>query len=706
MVSLSNRPARLVASALILALCHCSSPFDQVAFDSDGSAPADATSPSSDGGGIYVLSDSPYLPVTTRPDAGSAADAAPDAGPPADAAAPPDAEASTPLSCSTTEFACGGACVSRNDLHNCGACGNACATQVADATPVCAGGACAFTCNSGHHLCGAGSSATCASDTSASTCGSSCAPCSAPTNSTATCTPAGGGTYACGFSCATTLLACGNGCVDAQSDLANCGGCGKTCTTAVAHAQPACSGGSCGLTCDGGFHACGTGASETCADDASTQSCGSSCTPCTAPAYATSRCDASGGSRACAWSCNAGYHACGAGSSATCADDTSPATCGSSCVSCTAPANASATCVVSSGSHACSFACNAGFSQCGSSCLDLQNDASNCGACGHSCAPGTCSAGECQPWTIAQAANTPASIASDGTYLAWFDTGGQKCQVVTVAGAAATPPQAPTTFGSGDSGSNVTLGYVAVSNGVVACLVQNNSGPEVWYGAGNATAASIQLTGNDSGNVTGLALNATGTALFFNNALTNGPSGTVNVYACNFSTRACGSAGSYAASTPGNLVIAGNTAFLAEGSNGIVGAMSLLDGTVSNVATGQGTVDVVTADSTYLYWTSGVNTTTVSRATLASLAAGPQVILPSVAALTQGLVSDGTSLYLGGAISTSPSYGWIASLPVAGASTATIITKVNSNIVYGFAVAGGVVYWGDYGDGLVRGLHL
>jgi hypothetical protein len=58
---------------------------------------------------------------------------------------------------------------------------------------------------------------------------------------------------------------------------------------------------------------------------------------------------------------------------------------------------AAVVCLASFALAACGAAttCATGETACGGACVDLQSDASHCGACGVSCGPGTCSAGAC-----------------------------------------------------------------------------------------------------------------------------------------------------------------------------------------------------------------------------------------------------------------------------------------------------------------------
>lgn len=69
--------------------------------------------------------------------------------------------------------------------------------------------------------------------------------------------------------------------------------------------------------------------------------------------------------------------------------------------------------------------CAGGGQCCSSTCADLSSDPKNCGACGHDCLGGKCSAGQCQPVAFADVNDTVSDLAVDDGYLYWtiFDSG-------------------------------------------------------------------------------------------------------------------------------------------------------------------------------------------------------------------------------------------------------------------------------------------
>jgi hypothetical protein len=156
--------------------------------------------------------------------------------------------------------------------------------------------------------------------------------------------------------------------------------CGNACPT-VTNGQPRCAASACGFSCNMGFHKCGA----SCADDTSVSSCGSSCSPCPTPPNATAACLANG---TCGiGTCAAGYLDCNGDPSDGCernvASDTSNCgRCGAVC----SIANGTAACVAGT----CTVAtCNIGYGDCNGSAVDgcetnLQTDYNHCGACTNS----------------------------------------------------------------------------------------------------------------------------------------------------------------------------------------------------------------------------------------------------------------------------------------------------------------------------------
>lgn len=66
-------------------------------------------------------------------------------------------------------------------------------------------------------------------------------------------------------------------------------------------------------------------------------------------------------------------------------------------------------------------ACKTGTVSCAGVCVDLTGDAKNCGACGHDCKGGECSAHACQPIVLASDPAHPTEIAVDADHVYWSD---------------------------------------------------------------------------------------------------------------------------------------------------------------------------------------------------------------------------------------------------------------------------------------------
>lgn len=275
---------------------------------------------------------------------------------------------------------------------------------------------------------------------------------------------------------------CGDQCVDPRDPNFGCG----TCTAcAIGHAKSKCEAATNGVyacsiaACDPGFANCNKFPSDGCevevaADANNCGACGAVC----------------GGQGSYVGACKAGVcgKACAAGSNdcnGQCVKESGDS-CGPSCTKCTVPANATAVC----NSAKCDFTCNAGFARCGSGC---------CAACGNTAGLQAGSPwpmeGRC-PTKIGRAAvngattltykwaapdaNTPASIAADGTiYYGGFSA---KLYAVTPQGAPkwsapldGTPTSTPAIAADGTV-------YVTVSTGSSTGKLQaiSSAGAPLW----------------------------------------------------------------------------------------------------------------------------------------------------------------------------------------------------------------------------------
>jgi hypothetical protein len=283
----------------------------------------------------------------------------------------------------------------------------------------------AGTCAKGTALCTSGVPGACEKATTASTdlarCGESCGACDAKADRCV------GGKCQCGTgpACATGKICCSqNGvptCIDAQSDAANCGACGKKCE-AGANATAACVAGTCSseVMCLAGFDRCDVNQPKACVTPIQTdvKNCGACGNACPIPTKASGcemgRCVCGQDKRQCS---GASEECCpmAEGLPASCADLSvgqkvagGIRRCGGCGGFCADPLGmGAATCT----SGKCGTRCVEGWADCevGSTgqprncSTNLAESVSHCGKCGNPCpgpisGPGApvCSAGKCE----------------------------------------------------------------------------------------------------------------------------------------------------------------------------------------------------------------------------------------------------------------------------------------------------------------------
>ncbi len=275
----------------------------------------------------------------------------------------------------------------RASAQHCGACRSACVA--ANGTGTCAGGACRVaSCAAGFADCDGAPGNGCEVDIrTAQHCGGCSQAC-----------PAGSFCNAnqCASLCGPGFTFCSGACYTLNSDPRHCGACGNACPGGP-NASPQCIQGRCGLACVAGWGDCDGSASNGCETNllTSRSHCGACGVTCSGGPNAEGVCV--GGS--CQVRCVAGWGDCDGEARNGCEHNVSndPGNCGACLSRCTRPANALPTC----SGGVCGRACNVGWGDCDGAAqngceVNLFATRERCGSCGNACANGQqCRGGVC-----------------------------------------------------------------------------------------------------------------------------------------------------------------------------------------------------------------------------------------------------------------------------------------------------------------------
>jgi len=186
---------------------------------------------------------------------------------------------------------------------------------------------------------------------------------------------------------------------DLSSDVENCGGCGVVCS--FPHASASCVASTCVLgACGSGFFDCNTQSADGCeaATGTDTANCGACGRVCSTANMVSTTCAGA----QCVGNCVGGFSDCNNNKQVDGCEvnlSTSAANCGACGLACSSNHIPVPTCA----SAQCSGACASGYSDCNNNkqsdgCeVNTSADANNCGTCGHVCsgATPTCAAGVC-----------------------------------------------------------------------------------------------------------------------------------------------------------------------------------------------------------------------------------------------------------------------------------------------------------------------
>jgi hypothetical protein len=341
--------------------------------------------------------------------------------------------------------------------------------------------------------------------------------------------------------------------------------------------------------------------------------------------------------------------------------------------------------------------CSGSTTACGNACLDTTSDKNNCGACGKSCGPGSCSGSKCQPFLVNTlgSADDCVALTTDGPHVVWLNSNSTQSSIQEIPAAGGTQTQLSTATFSGANGAQI-----AMANGTVTWP---SSDPiYMWSaveGAANSGAKGPLLVNTMANTVAqGMAIDPSGGTAYV--TIFDVLPANVALWSCPLSLIGCAKRASLG-SLQTAVAVNGSYAVWTEATAGNVQRYTISGGTVSSIATGQGSPSAIALDSTYAYWVNKISASSFSIARVLQSTSSPSSsgVVSTTAGAANALATDGTFVYYAGLVGTTN----VAYVPVAGGTVKPLSAGGTVNRA-NMASAGGFIYWYDSSDKKIRGV--